>query len=196
MLTTELTAIFDFIRHIDGLKRVERRTLIMDGSRRENTAEHTWALALSVILLKKQAKVEIDVHRAVRMALVHDLAEAEVGDTFVYDTAASVGKHEREKNALIQMISPLPLDLREELLGLWMEFEDKQTPEAKFVSAIDRILPIWHNVNTQGHSWRLHGVKSSQVLERNREIQETLPELWLLLNDWVEKAISAGHLER
>lgn len=191
-----LLAIFDFIRHIDGLKRVERRSLLMDASRRENTAEHSWHLALSVILLQKQAQAPIDLDRAVRMALVHDLAEADVGDTFVYDLAAAEGKHEREKAALEKMLAPLPRELEKELMELWLEFEEKSTPEARFVSALDRLLPIWHNVNTKGHSWRQHGVRSSQVRERNREIAETAPELGALLEGWLETAVAAGHLER
>lgn len=186
----------DFLREIDRLKTVERRTLLTDRSRRENAAEHSWHLAVMAMLFMEHAGGGgLDAGRVIRMLLVHDIVEVDAGDTFAYDAEGYGDKEERETRAAQRLFGLLPDDQRAELMDLWREFEARQTPEAKFASALDRLQPMIHNYLTEGHTWRQHGITARQVAERNREIAEGSPELWRFAERLIASAVEKGYLE-
>lgn len=193
-MTSRLQSQIRFLTEIDRLKGIERRTLIMDRTRQENTAEHSWHLGMAVMVLAEYGPRGMSLGRALQLAAIHDLPEIEAGDTFVYDTAAQIDKSQREIEAMETLGGFLPGDLASEVRALWDEFEAKETPEARFVSAIDRMMPILNNYHTGGHSWRKHGIRASQVLSRNREIEALSPELWAFVQDLVAQATARGDL--
>jgi putative hydrolase of HD superfamily len=167
-----------FIVEIDKLKRVLRRTLLTDQSRRENSAEHSWHIALMAPILVEYAAEGIDVLRVMKMLLVHDLVEIDAGDTFAYDAAGHLDKEDRERVAADRVFGLLPEDQASELRSLWNEFEESESPEARFALALDRLQPLLQNVHADGGTWRSHGVTREQVLERMRPIQQTSVFLW------------------
>jgi len=187
----------DFVVEIDKLKDVYRQTLLMNGKRYENDAEHSWHLAVMVFLLSEYAEnKQLDLFRVLKMVLVHDLVEIDAGDTFCYDKKAAVGKVEREREAARRIFALLPQDQAASFLELWEEFESMQTPEARYAAALDRLQPILHNYNTQGAAWRKHGVTLDRVLDRNKHIAEGAPELWNFAESLIKDAEEKGYLER
>jgi 5'-deoxynucleotidase YfbR-like HD superfamily hydrolase len=168
----------EFILEVDRLKSVLRQSYLINSDRHENSAEHSWHLAVAAMVLAEHAKEPIDVGKVIRLVLVHDLVEIDAGDTFVYDEAANVGKAAREQEAANRLFGVLPEDQAQTFMALWREFEDRQTPEAKFAFALDRLMPILHNVFTQGGSWKEHGIRQEQALSKNRPIEDGSPDLW------------------
>jgi putative hydrolases of HD superfamily len=184
-----------FILEIDRAKQVLRRSLLLDQSRRENDAEHSWHLAIMALLLAEYAATEIlDLFRVVNMVLIHDLVEIDAGDIFIYDAALRVEKEERERRAAHRIFGILPEDLAEEMRALWEEFEARETAEARFAAALDRLQPLLHNYHTQGYTWRQHGITHDQVLTVNRPIAEGAPALWDYAKGLIEDAVSKGYL--
>lgn len=189
-----LTRQLAFILEIDRLKTVLRRTLLTDRSRRENSAEHSWHIALMAVLLAEHAAERVDVARVVKMLLVHDVVEIDAGDTYVYDPEASLDKAAREVRAAERLFGLLPADQAAEVRALWDEFERRDTPEARFAAAVDRLQPILHNVVTEGHTWRQHGVARAQVEAVNRHMADGAPALWELVRRLLDQAVEKGHL--
>jgi len=183
-----------FILEIDRLKGVLRRTLLTDGSRRENSAEHSWHIALAAVLLAEHATEEVDTARVVKMLLVHDVVEIDAGDTYAYDVAAHDDKEERERAAAGRIFGLLPDDQEGEMWALWEEFEGGETAESRFANAIDRLQPMLHNYATEGMAWQQHGVVSSQVLQRNRVIGDGAPSLWEFAERLMAEAVGRGYL--
>ncbi|HEX2165352.1 MAG TPA: HD domain-containing protein [Thermoanaerobaculia bacterium] len=181
---------------VDRLKGVLRRTLLVDRSRRENSAEHSWHIALAAVLLAEHAAERVDVARVVNMLLVHDLVEIDAGDTYVYDAEATLDKAAREERAAERLFGLLPSDQAAEVRALWDEFERRDTPEARFAAAVDRMQPIVHNVLTDGHTWRQHGVARAQVEAVNRHIADGAPALWETVRRLLDRAVEKGHLGR
>jgi len=187
----------EFIIEVDKLKQIYRQTLLMDGSRNENDAEHSWHLALMAMILHEYSpKKDLDITKVLKMLLVHDLVEIYAGDTFCYDEEANLNKTERELKAAERLFNLLPSDQSQELRALWDEFEERKTPEALFAASLDRIQPLICNYLTGGHTWVKYGVKSDKVLERNLLVKEGAPELWKLVEEIVEDSIKMGILER
>jgi len=193
--SARLEAQLAFILEIDKVKSVLRQTLLTDESRRENDAEHSWHLALMAITLQEYAPAGLDIHRAVTMLLIHDLVEIDCGDTFCYDEAGMVGKHEREAAAADRIFGLLPADSGGPLRELWDEFEERRTPESRFANALDRLQPMLHNCATAGGAWREHGVTADRVLRRNRIIGAGAPELWAYARAMIVDAVARGLLD-
>src|ERR1700739_1186907 len=168
----------EFILEIDRLKNVLRQSYLIDNDRHENSAEHSWHLAVAAIVLAEHAKEPMDVSKLIRRVLVHDLVEIDAGDTFIYDEAGNAGKAAREQKAADRLFGLLPEEQGQIFMVLWREFEDRQTPEAKFAFALDRLMPILHNVFTQGRSWKEHGIRHEQAIAKNRPIEDGSPILW------------------
>lgn len=185
----------EFLLEIDQLKQVFRQTYLLDQSRKENDAEHSWHFAMLAVILSEYATGSIDLLKVVKMALVHDLVEIDAGDTFLYDTAGQADKAEREKKAADRIFGLLPEDQGTALHALWEEFEANETPEARFAGAIDRLQPLLHNLYTQGRAWREHGIDAAQVRQRNRHIGDGAPELWAHAQKLIDEAVAQGHLE-
>lgn len=184
-----------FVLEIDRLKGVLRQTLLTDGSRRENSAEHSWHIALMAVLLAEYAPAPVNVLRVIKMLLVHDLVEIDAGDTFCYDTQGNLSKAERELQAADRIFGLLPPDQATELRTLWDEFEAQATQDALFAAALDRLQPLLNNWQTKGHTWKKHGVNRLQVMKRMAPIQNHAPALWPLVEQVVEEAIGAGYLQ-
>jgi putative hydrolases of HD superfamily len=179
-----------FIVEIDRLKSVLRRSYLINIDRHENSAEHSWHLAVAAMVLAEHAKEEIDISKVIRLVLVHDLVEIDAGDTFVYDDAANVGKAAREQDAANRLFGFLPEEQAQSFMALWREFEDGQTPEAKFALSLDRLMPILHNVFTQGGSWKEHGIRQEQALTKNRPIEDGSPVLWQAVESLIKEAFA------
>jgi putative hydrolase of HD superfamily len=185
-----------FVVEIDRLKSVYRRTLLIDESRNDNSAEHSWHLAVMAMALSEYAEPPVDMWRVVRMTLVHDLVEVYAGDTFVYDAAALALKEGREREAADRIFGMLPEDQGREFRALWEEFELRRTPEARFAAALDRVQPLLSNYHTQGHAWKKHGIKYGAVIERNRHIADGSPRLWAYIKALIDDAVEKGYLAK
>lgn len=183
-----------FVVEIDRLKTVLRQTLLTDASRQENSAEHSWHLALMAALLAEHAGAPVSVQRTMTMVLVHDVVEIDAGDAFCYDAAANVGKEERERRAAERIFGLLPAGQAAELRALWEEFEAGETADARFAVALDRLQPLLQNIHSGGGSWRAHGITRGQVLRRMDPIRTGAPALWPQVLAVVEEAVAAGHL--
>lgn len=183
-----------FIAEIDRLKGVLRQTLLCDRSRQENSAEHSWHLAMAAVVLAEYAEASIDLSRVIRMALVHDLVEIDAGDTFAYDTNANLDREKREQAAADRLFGLLPPDQGAELRGAWEEFEAGRSAEARFAVALDRLQPLLLNHHSQGGSWRAHSITRDQVLRRMSPIEAALPALWPEVLEIVDQNCSLGHI--
>jgi putative hydrolases of HD superfamily len=189
-----------FLVEIDRLKQVERMTLITGASRRENTAEHSWHLALLAMVLAEHANQPVDVAHVVRMLLVHDIVEVDAGDTFAYDTAGNATKVAREQAAADRLYGLLPADQHAELRALWDEFESGETAEARFARAVDRLQPVLlnHHAGTVFGvgPWFDHGVSPARVLERNAPVAQGSSVLWDVVQACVAELDDAGLFEQ
>lgn len=183
-----------FLLEIDRLKEVERRTYLLSETRRETSAERSWHLAMAALLLAEHAAEPVNGARVAAMVLVHDVVEIDAGDTFVYDTEAAAGKAERERAAVERLFGILPPDQARSLRDLWDEFEARATPESRFAQALDRLLPVLHNIHTGGRAWRENGITADRVLARNAHIAEGSPALWGLVSRLLDRAVAEGHL--
>jgi len=184
-----------FLLEIDKLKQIFRQTYLIDESRKENDAEHSWHFAMFALILAEYAPEPIDVLKVIKMALVHDLVEIDAGDTYLYDVAGNADKAEREQKAADRIFAILPKDQGVELRALWDEFEAKETPEAKFAGAIDRFHPFLHNCHTRGRAWREHDIAADRVLESNSHIAVGAPELWERVKVLVDEMIDEGYID-
>jgi 5'-deoxynucleotidase YfbR-like HD superfamily hydrolase len=182
------------ILEADRLKLVLRRTMISGASRHENSAEHSWHLALAAMTLGEHAEADVDIARVMRMVVVHDLVEIDAGDTFAYDATANLGRVEREKLAADRLFGLLPPDQGPELRALWDEFEEGRSATARFAIALDRLLPLLLNDCTDGGSWRVHAVTREQVLRRMAPIEAGIPALWPIVVEIVERNCALGHI--
>ena len=184
----------DFLLELDKLKAVERRTILADGSRLENSAEHSWHVAMCAAVLADYAVDPIDLLHVILMLLVHDIVEIDAGDTFAYDVLARRDQVAREEEASSRLFGMLPVAQAVALSDLWREFDMRDTPEAKFANAVDRLMPLLHNYRTQGGSWRNHGITRSQVLERVSCIRDGMPSLWPYVATLVDDSVREGYL--
>jgi putative hydrolase of HD superfamily len=183
-----------FILEVDDLKNVIRRTYINGGTRYENSAEHSWQLALMALTLAEHANEPVDIARVMKMVVIHDIVEIDAGDTYFFDDAGSADKAAREQAAAERLFGLLPDDQAEELCQLWQEFEARQTPEARFANAIDRLMPLLLNFETQGKSWREHGIRSDDILPRMAHVSTGSETIWQLIQSLVATAVAEGFL--
>jgi len=192
MSTPRLTQQIAFLIEADKLKGVLRRTTLMDASRPENSAEHSWHLALTAIVLAEYAPGGVDILHVLRLVTVHDLVEIDAGDTFAYDTAGNETKAARERAAAERIFALLPDDQAAHVRDLWDEFEDRQTPEARFAHALDRLQPLLQNMEAGGGSWKTHGVGRADVLRRMAPLQTQLPDVWPFVLGVVDRFCELG----
>ncbi len=186
----------DFILEIDRLKTIDRRTYLTDTSRFENSAEHSWHIAVMALVLSEHANnPDIDLLKVIRMLLLHDLVEIDAGDTFAYDIRANEDKQVREQAAAERIFNLLPPDQAAVFREAWEEFEARQTPEAVFAASLDRLQPMLHNLYTRGKAWQEHGVRKDQVLAFNRHMAEGASALWDFAVAGIEKAVDRGDLQ-
>nr|WP_319554983.1 HD domain-containing protein [uncultured Vibrio sp.] len=181
---------------LDQLKSVLRRTRVKSGEcRLENSAEHSWHVALMAVLMEEHANFPVDIGRVMKMLLIHDVVEIDAGDTFVYDTVASKEQAEKEIKAAERLFGMLPSEQGKELLALWHEFEAARTDDAKYAKALDRLIPMLLNYHNSGQSWQEHGVTREQALTINKRIEFGSVTLWDKAKEMIEEATEKGWLK-
>lgn len=183
---TRLTAQFAFLNEADRLKSVLRATTLCDGTRRENSGEHSWHLALYAMVLADQAAPGVNIDRVIRMLLIHDLVEIDVGDVPIHsangEAHASMDTQAAEQAAATRIFGLLPPDLAPAFRALWDEFEAAETPDAVFAKSLDRVQPVMANLQSGGGTWITYNVTSDQLDSRvGAKIARGAPRLW----DWV-----------
>ncbi len=183
-----------FIVETDELKNVSRRTRPIGQERRENSAEHSWQVALSALVFSEYANEEIDLLRVIKMLLIHDIPEVDVGDVFHYDKDSTADLASREAAAAERLFGLLPADQGEDFLALWHEFEKRQTPEARYAAAVDRLMAFLVNSGNAGGTWREYRLAASKVLEKNSHAADGAKPLWILIERIVGEARKDGHL--
>jgi putative hydrolase of HD superfamily len=184
------------IMELDQLKSVLRRTRVLSADkRRENSAEHSWHVALMALLLEEHANEPVDISKVVKMLLLHDIVEIDAGDTFVYDTVALQEQEEKELAAAERLFGMLPEEQGTELKAIWLEFERAGTAEARFAKALDRIIPMLMNYHNNGQSWLEHGVAKQQVININQRIEQGSAVLWEKALQVINEAVEKGWLK-
>jgi len=192
--TTPLDQQIRFIIEIDKLKTVVRQNYLVDGSRRENTAEHSWHVALMAMILSEHAAAPVNTARVLELLLVHDLVEIDAGDTFAYDTAGDKTKATREQAAAERIFALLPDMQGKYLRAAWDEYEANETPEARFALSLDRLMPMIHNSLTEGRAWQANGVTADKVRKRAESIALGAPALGALALDLIASSVESGFL--
>jgi putative hydrolase of HD superfamily len=181
----------NFIFEIDRIKFIFRKTKLFDGSRHENDAEHSWHLAMMAMVLAEHANEKIDMGKVIKMVLVHDLPEIDTGDTIIYSKQQGlIGEDEHE--AARRIFGILPDDQRDEITGLWREFEEKKTAESKFAAAIDRLEPVMQNYRTKADTWRKNNISSKQIYSVNEHIGNGSDELWEYAKSLIDECVKEG----
>ena len=184
-----------FTAEIDKMTGILRRTMLVDGSRRENDAEHSWHIAVMALLFTEYAAEPVDIGRAVKMCVVHDLIEIYAGDTFAYDTAGNKDKAQREQAAADKLFAMLPKEQGDEIRSLWEEFDAMQTADAKYAACMDRLQPFLHNTLTCGHTWVESGTNRASVEKRMAIIKEFMPTVYKWIEQNLDNAIQKGWLK-
>lgn len=191
--TKTMQQIIDFVLELEKLKGVTRKTRPLRLDRYENSAEHSWQLALFAISLGRFARSPVDMDRVVRMLLVHDIGEIDTGDTIFFAEGGWEERKAAELAAVKRIFGLLPEDQAAEFLGLWQEFEQAETAEALFAHAVDRAMPVLLNLANQGQSWRENGISYERVAHRIKpSIQAGCPALWNYLEERLQEARSKG----
>ncbi len=191
----ELARRIDFIYELDRLKTVLRQSMLIDDSRQENSAEHSWHLAMAALTLAPLAAEPIDVERAVKILLVHDIVEIDAGDAFIYDDAKRAEAEAAEQAAADRIFGMLPEPEATEFRALWDEYEEQSTPEGRFAYSCDRLQPLLLNVAIDGGSWRRHGVSAGRVKQVNGKIEIGLPSVWPAAEAMIDRAVEEGKLQ-
>jgi putative hydrolase of HD superfamily len=183
---------FAFLNEADRLKSVLRATTLVDGSRPENSGEHSWHLALYALVLADQAAPGVDINRVLRMLLIHDLVEIDVGDVPIHSANGlahgSADTQAAEARAADRIFGLLPDDLRDDLRALWEEFEAAESPDAVFAKSLDRVQPVMANLMSGGGTWKTYDVTAEQLEQRvGTKIARGAPALWA----WVKQRTAA-----
>ncbi len=183
----------NFIKEIDKLKYIERKTKLFNSDRPENDAEHSWHLAMMAIVLSEHANTKVDLLKVVKMVLIHDIVEIDAGDTFIYDTQKNHSNTEEELLSAKRIFGLLPAEQAEEFIAIWEEFEAGNTDEAKFAKSMDRLEPLLQNTSNNGGTWKEFNVDYEKVYEKKNAIKHGSEVIWNyaknLLNENVEKGI-------
>ncbi|GAB4050874.1 HD domain-containing protein [Spirosoma litoris] len=193
MQPDQLLKQIEFIKEIDKIKYIQRKTKLFNSDRNENDAEHSWHLAMMAIVLVQHANTPIDLLKVLKMLLIHDIVEIDAGDTFIYDSQKNHTNTDEERLAAERIFGLLPAEQATEFIEIWEEFEASQTDEAKFARAMDRLEPLLQNASNNGGTWQEFGVDYSEVYAKKQVINYGSATIWQyaeqLLNDSVERGI-------
>ncbi|CAH0995905.1 hypothetical protein EMA8858_02033 [Emticicia aquatica] len=193
MQTDNLLKQVNFIKEIDKLKYIQRKTRLFNSDRHENDAEHSWHLAMMTIVLAEHSDKPIDVLKVLKMVLIHDIVEIDAGDTFIYDSQKNHTNTAEELIAAKRIFGLLPTEQAEEFIAIWQEFEDGITDEAKFAKSMDRFEPLLQNTSNNGGTWKEFNVPYQKVYEKKSAIKKGSSSIWeyakKLLNESVNKGI-------
>lgn len=186
----------NFIKEIDKIKYIQRKTRLINSDRPENDAEHSWHLAVMALVLAEHSKVPVEVLKVVKMVLIHDIVEIDAGDTFIYDTTKSHENTADERQAAQRIFGMLPPEQADEFITLWEEFEAGETPEAKFAKAMDRLEPLLQNTSNNGGTWREFDVDYATVYAKKKVIAEGSDSLWEFAEQLLEESVEKGILRK
>ena len=183
----------NFIKEIDKVKYIQRKTKLFNSDRHENDAEHSWHLAMMTIVFAEHSDKPIDVLKVVKMVLIHDIVEIDAGDTFIYDTTKSHTNTDEELMAAKRIFGLLPTEQAAEFIAIWEEFEDGLTNEAKFAKSMDRFEPLLQNTSNNGGTWVEYNVPYQKVYDKKKAIKDGSTSIWNyaehLINESVDKGI-------
>lgn len=196
MNTEDLLNQITFIKEIDKVKYIQRKTKLFNSDRCENDAEHSWHLALMAIVLAEHSDEPIDVLKVVKMVLIHDIVEIDAGDVFIYDTVKSHDNTDEERLAANRIFGLLPKKQAEELIAIWEEFEAGKTNEAKFAKSIDRLEPLLQNISNNGGTWKEFGVSYDKVYEKKSVIKNSSKTLWDFAEGLINESVKKGILRK
>ena len=185
-----------FIKEIDKVKYIQRKTKLFNSDRCENDAEHSWHLALMAIVLAEHSNEPIDVLKVVKMVLIHDIVEIDSGDVFMYDTVKNHDNTDEERLAANRIFGLLPEKQAQELIAIWEEFEVGETNEAKFARSMDRLEPLLQNTSNNGGTWKEFGVKYNKVYEKKSVIKNGSESLWNYAEGLINESVEKGILEK
>ncbi|WP_338792204.1 HD domain-containing protein [Bernardetia sp. MNP-M8] len=178
METNRLNSQIEFIKEIDKLKYIQRKTKLFNSNRHENDAEHSWHLAMMAMILAEHSNEDIDILKVLKMLLIHDLVEIDAGDTFLYDTTKNHVNTDNELIAAKRIFGILPEDQTQEYIQLWQEFEDGKTKESKFAKTMDRFEPILQNESNKGGTWTEFRVPYNKIIEKVKGIKLGSSIIW------------------
>ncbi|MNU88220.1 5'-nucleotidase [compost metagenome] len=197
MMTPEnLLKQINFIKEIDKVKYIQRKTKLFNSDRNENDAEHSWHLALMALVLSGHSNESVDLLKVIKMVLIHDIVEIDAGDTFIYDTQKNHSNTEEELLAAKRIFGLLPSEQAEELIAIWEEFEAGETNESKFARAMDRLEPLLQNTSNDGGTWKEFGVSFEKVHQKKRVIKEGSDILWNFAEQLLDESVEKGILKR
>jgi len=196
MNTQDLLDQIAFIKEIDKVKYIQRKTKLLNSDRNENDAEHSWHLALMTIVLAEHSDKSIDILKVVKMVLIHDIVEIDAGDTFIYDLQKNHNNADEERLAANRIFGLLPKRQADEMIAIWEEFEAGETPEAKFAKAMDRMEPLLQNTSNNGGTWKEFDVKYEKVYEKKSVIKEGSEVLWQYAEGLLEESVAKGILKK
>lgn len=184
----------DFIIEVDKVKSIYRKSKTFSGEKYENDAEHSWHICIMVMVLAEYANEPIDIFKVIKMLLIHDIVEIDAGDTFLYAENRNE-VFEKEKQAAERIFGLLPPHQYSEFMDLWIEFEEKKTPEAKFAGSIDRLQPMLANYLNDGSTWRENNVSSDMVYHKNKIIEEGSQALWEYAKNIIQESVNKGFIK-
>ena len=186
----------DFILEIDKEKNIFRQTHLSNHGRNENDAEHAWHMAIMAYLLQEYSNEPVDVARVMLICLIHDLVEIDSGDTYAYDEEALKTQKQREEKAKERVFSLLPKEQKQDLMSIFDEFEENETPEAKFAHAMDNFQPLLLNNSNGGSDWIEHGVNESQIYGRHKKTKEGSEELYKVTDKIIQDNVKKGNIQK
>lgn len=192
----DLSTQIAFIKEIDKLKYIQRRTKLFAGDRHENDAEHSWHLAMMTIVLSAHADTPVDVLKVIKMVLIHDIVEIDAGDVFLYDAQQSHTNTDNERLAAERIFGLLPPRQAEELIAIWEEFEAGLTAEAKFARSMDRLEPLLQNTANNGGTWKEFDVDYEKVYNKKKAIQHGSALLWQFAENLIDESVEKGILKK
>ena len=195
-ISSKLGKQLNFIIEIDRVKSILRKAKLFHEDRLENDAEHSWTICMMALILHEHADFAVNIDKVIKMLLVHDIIEIDTGDIFLYDVERLSITSEVEAVAAERIFGLLEDEQKRDLMDLWIEFEQKETPEAKFAAAIDRLEPILQNYLDEGGTWKANGITYEMVLEANQDIKNGSKEIWEFVIKLCDSAVKAGYLER
>lgn len=186
----------NFIKEIDKVKYIQRKTKLFNSDRNENDAEHSWHLALMALVLAEHSNKSVDLLKVIKMVLIHDIVEIDAGDTFIYDTQKNHSNTEEERLAAKRIFGLLPSEQAEELISIWEEFEAGETDEAKFARSMDRLEPLLQNTSNNGGTWKEFDVSFEKVHQKKSIIKEGSNTIWNFAEQLLDESVEKGILKK
>lgn len=196
MQTDNLLKQVSFIKEIDKLKYIQRKTKLFNSDRNENDAEHSWHLAMMTIVLAEHSDKPIDVFKVLKMVLIHDIVEIDAGDVFLYDTTKSHTNTDEELIAAKRIFGLLPTKQAEEFIAIWKEFEEGITDEAKFAKSMDRFEPLLQNTSNNGGTWAEYNVPYQKVYDKKKIIKDGSETIWNYAENLINESVDKGILKK